>query len=174
MKRIISSVLTVFCLLGLAFYFISSPSNKEGKKATDFETTLIDGEAFSLKDLRGSYVLLDFWGSWCGPCRREMPELVSLQQKYNGKKFQDADNFHVVSIALEKNDRHWKKAATQMGISWKHQIVRKAKLVLTDALALKYQVKDLPSKFLIDPTGEIITANKRVAEIDAFLASKMR
>ena len=174
MKFSVRKLIVASVLLGLFYFFISSPKNKEGKNANDFTAQLIDGSTFSLSDLQGSYVLLDFWGSWCPPCRREMPAIVNLQNTYHGKAFQDADNFHVVSVALEKNERHWKKAADMMKIEWKYQIVRTAKLVLTDALALKYQVKDLPSKFLIDTNGQIVGANMKIEEIEAFLNEKLK
>lgn len=169
MKFSFGKLISAILFLGLLYFFMSSPKNKEGSNANDFSAVLTDGSPFSLSDLNGSYVLLDFWGSWCPPCRREMPAIVKLQNTYNGKSYKDAEDFHVVSVALEKDDRYWKRAADMMNIDWKYQIVRKAKLVLTDALALKYQVKDLPSKFLIDPNGQIIGANMKITEIESYL-----
>ena len=82
------------------FLFLRSPDQKEGRQAPDFSTELIDGSEFNLTDLRGNYVLLDFWGSWCAPCRRDNPNLVRIHNKYGNSNFKDADGFKVVTVAL--------------------------------------------------------------------------
>ena len=79
---------------GRAWYF--TPSVGEEEIAADFSAVRADGQPFNLSDLRGEYVLLDFWGSWCGPCRRESPALVALQDKIT-----------IVSIAIEKDSSRW-------------------------------------------------------------------
>jgi len=165
----------IFLVLVVGAYFlIYSPSRKEGKTTPDFKAELIDGTEFSLSDLRGQYVLLDFWGSWCPPCRKDNPNLVSLHNDFHNKSFQDASNFQIVTIALEKNDKRWKRAALKDGFIWKHQIVRMAKLVLTDPIAIKYGVKEVPSKFLIDPDGSIIGVNMKKTEIADYLTSRLK
>lgn len=153
--------------------FFKSPDQKKGKTAPEFSAELIDGTPFSLSDLRGQYVLIDFWGSWCPPCRRDNPKLVQLHKEFNGKKFQDAQGFELVTIALERNDRYWKKASENDGFVWKHQIVTQAKAVLLSPLAQKYNVSEVPSKFLVNPQGEIIGVNQSYEELSSFLRSKM-
>lgn len=170
MKKILPFL--VLALLVFVF-FIRNPESKSGNMAPDFDATLIDGSDFSLSDLRGNYVLLDFWGSWCPPCRKDNPNLVALHNTFHGKKFKDADGFEIVTIALEKDDQRWKKAAEKDGFVWKHQIVRTARLVLTDPLAIKYNVSDVPSKFLIGPEGDILGVNMKRQEIETFLSAKI-
>ncbi|NNC85111.1 MAG: TlpA family protein disulfide reductase [Bacteroidia bacterium] len=164
-------------VLAIMFGFMALFSNcgtpKKGDMAPDFETILIDGSDFKLSDLQGNYVILDFWGSWCGPCRTETPKLVSLYSKYKGKKFSDADDIYVVSVALEKNDKSWKLVADKLGIDWKHQVVEKAKFVRFSNLAQKYNVTDIPSKFLISPKGELLPQNT-IGGIDKYLSERIK
>ena len=170
-KLILSAIVL---LVAVYLLVLRSPHRKKGDIAPDFKTSLIDGSSFELSDLRGNYVLLDFWGSWCPPCRRDNPNLVELHNQFGDKSFQDADNFHIVTIALEKNDRAWKKASEKDGFTWKHQIVQESKLVLSAPLAIKYNVKDVPSKFLINPDGEVLGVNQSATEIARFLSSKLK
>lgn len=159
----------------MAFLFGScAPKGiQQGAKAPDFKAELIDGSDFSLSDLKGNYILLDFWGSWCGPCLREMPQLVALHAEYTDKKYRDATGFKVVSVALEKNDKSWKKTADRMGIKWEHQIVNKARFVMMNDIAKKYGVTDLPSKFLLNPDGELIAINRSFIEIKTLLNNRL-
>jgi len=174
MKNNILRTVIILVLIGLVYYFfLRSPKSSEGEMAPDFTAELISGETFKLSDLRGEYVLLDFWGSWCPPCRRDNPNIVKLHDEFNGKSFQDAENFNIVTIALEKNNRRWEKAARKDGFKWHHQIVQEAKVVLLSPLAQKYAVKNIPAKFLIDPNGNIIGVNQSYAEIKTYLQSKL-
>ena len=118
----------------------------KGDIAPDFEATLVDGTAFKLSDLKGGYVLLDFWGSWCPPCLKESPDLAALHNKHS-------DKLTIVSVALEKNQNTWKKAVTKYGYTWKNQIVQKNKFVMLSEIARKYGVTEIPAKFLISPEG---------------------
>ena len=156
------------------FLFLRSPDQKEGRQAPDFSTELIDGSEFNLSDLRGNYVLLDFWGSWCAPCRRDNPNLVRIHNKYGNSNFKNADGFKVVTVALEKDNKRWQKAAEKDGFTWKHQIVTTAKVVLLSPIAQKFNVSEVPTKFLIDPKGDIIGVNQSYDELAAFLNERMQ
>lgn len=159
MGRIIKLVLPLVLVGGVLMYMLSSPANKSLKPAPEFSGQLMDGSEFSLSDLRGDYVLLDFWGSWCPPCRKENPKLAALYNKYGGQ------DFEIVSVALEKNDKGWQKAIKKDQLNWPYHILRTSRLVAADPLALRYQVSDLPTKFLIDPKGKIISVNPSFEEI---------
>jgi len=174
MKRNLFKAIVLVIITAPIYYFLlRSPMSNEGKQAPDFTYDLISGESFTLSDLQGEYVLLDFWGSWCPPCRRDNPNLVRLYDEFHGKSFNDANNFNIVTVALEKNNRRWEKAAIKDGFKWKHQIVTEARIVLMSPIAQKYAVKDIPAKFLIDPKGNIVGVNQSYAEIKAYLQSKL-
>ena len=165
------SFLLMLILSISVFSNCSAPT--QGAMAPDFETKLIDGTDFKLSELKGNYVILDFWGSWCGPCRKESPKLVALYNKYKDKKFTDADNLLIVSRALEKNDDNWKVVADKMGFDWKHQVVEQSKFVRFSKLAQKYNVTDIPSKFLISPNG-VLLSQTTLEEMEALLAAKSK
>jgi len=168
-------LLIAVAVIVVAYIFLfKSPHSKKGKLAPDLEAQLIDGSNFNLSDLKGNYVLLNFWGSWCPPCRKANPSVVSLYEDYKDKQFQDAAGFTIVSVALEKNDRSWRKAIEKDGINWPYQIVQESKLVLSAPLALKYNVREVPSKFLIGPEGDVISVNLSTDQIRQLLDEKLK
>jgi len=156
------------------FLFFRNPEGKSGEKAPNFKTELIDGTEFELIDLKGKYVILEFWGSWCLPCRRENQNLVKLYKSFSNAEFIDAEGFEIVSVALEKDDSRWRKASEKDGFIWPYQIVTTAKVVLLSAIAQKFNVSKLPTNFLIDPKGNIIGVNHKYETIDDFLRSKSK
>jgi thiol-disulfide isomerase/thioredoxin len=143
------------------------PKYDAGEKSTDFTAVLSDGSQFSLSSMRGSYVLLDFWASWCGPCRRENPALVALFNETRGKHYQEAASFEIVSIAIETNEEKWQRAVSQDGLVWKYQIAEFDRF--SSPLATLYGVKEIPTKYLIDPQGQIIRVNPAIEEVASFL-----
>lgn len=161
-------------LIGLYFYNKRGAEKKTGSTAPNFTDQLMSGQPFELAELRGQYVLLDFWGSWCPPCRRDNPNLVALYKKFHGQQFVDAEGFEIVSIALEKNDKTWKKAIEKDGLTWPHHILHTSRLVAVDPLAIKYHVTDLPTKFLIGPNGDIVSVNMTRQEIEVYLRDRLR
>jgi len=168
--------LLLLAILGIIIYFvfIKSPSGKAGALAPDFEAELIDGTNFKLSDLRGSFVLLDFWGSWCPPCRKDNPNLVALHSEFKDARFDNADSFEMVTVALEKNAKRNKAAADKDGFTWKYQIVQESRYVLTAPLALKYGISNVPSKYLIGPKGDILGVNLSKNEIREILKTHLQ
>lgn len=144
-----------------------------GEKAPAFTAENIHGEEVTLADFKGKYVLIDFWGSWCPPCRKEMPDMMDFYNKYKEASFDKANGFEMITIALEKNDASWQKVADQYNFSWRNQIVDKAKFVRLSSLALTFKVTDVPSKFLINPNGEIIASNVPFETIDKIMSTKV-
>ena len=156
-------------------HFYMQPDFAEKDEAPDFIAMLPDGKAFKLSELRGHYVLLDFWGSWCGPCIRGMPDLKALYQKYEGKKFQEADGFTIVSVAVEKDKERWARALDRYQMPWPYQVLDPASSFrfFDSPIANEYGVKQLPTKFLIDQNGHIAGVDLSAAEVDSFLQERL-
>jgi len=173
MKKVITVFLVVIGGLLAYNFFLKPPSFDAGQKAPDFKGTLVDGTPFKLDDVKGNYVLLDFWGSWCGPCRKEIPMLKSLYADYNGKNFKDADNFEIVSIALEKSDKYTKKIIEQQQLDWPNHIIDVNSIIMLSKYAQMYDVKDLPTKFLINPDGKFMGTNLPEDEIRRLLDARL-
>ena len=121
------------------------------------------GKEMKLSDLRGSYVLIDFWASWCGPCRRENPSVVRAFDKYRKAKFKDADGFEVFSVSLDSDVPRWEAAIKKDDLSWKHHVSDLKKW--DNEAAAMYGVSSIPMSFLVDPNGIIVAKNLRGIEL---------
>lgn len=116
-------------------------------------------KVLKLSELKGKYVLIDFWASWCGPCRKENPNVVEAYSKYSQAKFKDGKGFEVYSVSLDRSRQAWKQAIAQDGLKWKWH-VSDLKHWNSEAGRL-YGVNSIPMSFLIDPNGIIIAKNLR-------------
>ncbi len=132
-----------------------------GKEALDFMQPKIDGKPLRLSDLKGKVVLLDFWASWCGPCRRENPNVVKIYEKYK-----DA-GFTVMSVSLDKDKNAWQAAIKTDNLSWPNH-VSDLKAWSNEAAQL-YKVTGIPFTVLIDKEGKIIKTNVRGEELELLL-----
>jgi thiol-disulfide isomerase/thioredoxin len=156
---IIVGVTVILYLGGRFLYFKHGLS--PGEKVPQFNTSLADGSAFSLDQLQGNYVLLDFWGSWCGPCIGDRAILPDLYREYHTASFTKANGFDIVSIAIEKSEGHWREALRKFDPLWPYQILdESSNLRFFDGrIAKQFGVKRLPAKFLLDPEGRVIEVN---------------
>jgi len=157
--------LAILAFIGYKVY--KMPKFGDGEIAPGFQAELINGDAFSLSDLNGSYVLLDFWGSWCGPCRKENPDLVKLYETFHGKSFSDAKAFEIVSVAIETNEKRWKSAIAKDNLNWPHHIVQLDRF--KGPIAKEYGVNEIPTKYLLDTKGEILMVNPSFDKLTSFL-----
>jgi len=173
-KKILLPLLFVIAGIFIYKFFFKTPSFTNGAIVPALSGTLIDGSDFELSDLRGSYVLLDFWGSWCPPCRKEIPDLKALYQKHHGKNYKDAADFEVISIALEKSDKYTRKIIENEALIWPHHIIDINAIVMLSSYAQDFDVKDLPTKFLINPEGQFMGTNLTWEEMDRILTERQQ
>lgn len=134
--------------------FADQAKSSIGSQAIDFTAKDLRDDSIKLSDYRGRYVLLDFWGSWCAPCRAGNPHLLDLYKKYQPK------GVEFIGIACQDAPAAWKKAINKDGISsWKHILDRESKASSpTQPLSIRqrYAVDSFPTKILIDPSGVVI------------------
>lgn len=139
---------------------------QEGMLAPDFTQLDVNGKPVKLSDFRGKYVLLDFWASWCGPCRRENPNVVKAYNDFKAK------GFEVLGVSLDKREDRdkWLQAIQKDGLSW----TQVSDLKVWDNEAAKlYDVNAIPMNFLIDPDGKIIAKYLRGEALETTLKKVM-
>lgn len=138
-----------------------------GQPALEFTQADTAGKPVSLKDFRGHYVLLDFWASWCGPCRAENPNVVAAYNKYKDK------NFTVLSVSLDQptGREKWLNAIHKDGLTWTHVSDLK---FWSNAVAKEYAIESIPANFLIDPNGIIIGKDLRGEDLENKLAEVLK
>ncbi|MFZ9718390.1 MAG: redoxin domain-containing protein [Chitinophagaceae bacterium] len=123
-----------------------------GAVAADFSQPDTSGNQITLSSLRGKYVLLDFWASWCGPCRAESPNLVKAYQQYHAK------GFTIFSVSLDQNRKNWIKAIQEDGYTWPQAGDMKG---WGNAAARDYGVQGIPFNVLLDANGVVVARNLR-------------
>ena len=131
-----------------------------GKQAPDFTQNDTAGNPVSLSSFRGKYVLLDFWASWCGPCRQENPAVVEAYHKYHDK------GLEILSVSLDQKEKPWKDAIYQDHLTWTHVSDLK---YWENALVKVYGIQGVPQNFLIDPNGKIVARGLRGEDLDKTL-----
>lgn len=148
----ISAMWKPFLIMSVAVVCLAlSPA--KGEKAPRFELKGKEGKVISLAKFKGKLVLIDFWASWCGPCRRENPNVVQAYNKYNKAKFKTGKGFEVISISLDREEAPWLDAIVKDGLIWKNHAWDK-----DGAVSRLYKVTSIPSTFLIDGSGTILAA----------------
>jgi peroxiredoxin/competence transcription factor ComK len=136
----------------IAKYIELNKEPKIGEQFADFESENQNGELKKLSDLKGKVILLEFWASWCGPCRQENPNLVKTYEKFNPK------GFEIFAVSLDQDKESWLKAIEKDSLNWEHVSDLKGQ---RNEASLIYGINGIPDNVLIAENGEIIERNLR-------------
>jgi thiol-disulfide isomerase/thioredoxin len=123
-----------------------------GQIAPDIELTSINGKKMKLSDFRGKMVLVDFWASWCKPCRMANPHVVKAYKDFKDKEFKNAKGFVVWGVSLDRGADAWKAAVKADNLEWDTNFLG------SQAVAGQYGVRSIPSQFLIDGDGIVVAS----------------
>lgn len=129
-----------------------------GKPAPDFSAPSPEGKTISLKESLGKVTIIDFWASWCGPCRAENPNVVALYNEFH------AQGLNIIGVSLDKDATKWKEAIAKDGLTWAH--VSNLKF-WEDPIAKQYNVQSIPATFILDAKGVIVAKDLRGDELKA-------
>ncbi|MBR4402207.1 MAG: TlpA family protein disulfide reductase [Flavobacteriales bacterium] len=154
-------------------YVIASldASVKEGMEAPAFTVKDVEDKTLSLEEYKGKWVILDFWGSWCGPCRQSNPHLVSLYKKYHKK------GLEIIGLALSDTREKSVRAMTEDGITWRNAVINEQEDETAKNLPVTYRITGVPTKILIDPNGvvQVIEVGvKEESEIEKILKENLK
>jgi thiol-disulfide isomerase/thioredoxin len=135
-----------------------------GSVAPDFSAQTPTGEILSLKEAMGEYTIIDFWASWCKPCRKENPNVVKVYNKYHDK------GLNIISVSLDKESQksRWLQAIEKDQLTWSHVSNLKG---WKDPIAIQYNVRGIPATFLLDKDGNIIAKDLRGPALGKKIAS---
>jgi len=147
-------IIIAFILFPYIKDWYMTPSVAGGDSSKEFTATILGGKELQLSDLRGQYVLLHFWGSWCGPCRGQNQQLVPLMRRLEGK-------IAPVSIAIERDSNRWLAAIRKDDLYWPNQIMDATNSLkfLNGPISNLYGVNQVPTDILLDPAGRVVAIN---------------
>jgi len=166
------NTLVIISLLFSNIIFSQEPGIEIGDKAIELSYNNPNGEEMNLSDIKNKLVLIDFWASWCGPCRRENPNLVDAYKKYHKTKFKDGKGFEIYSLSLDKSETAWVKAIGQDQLFWEYHVSDLGGWQSEGSQ--KYNIRSIPSNVLINGKGIIIAKNLKGQALHRFLDSQKK
>ncbi|MDZ4708553.1 MAG: TlpA disulfide reductase family protein [Saprospiraceae bacterium] len=172
-KGPVQLILTVFLVVSLIFlarYFYFKPGVKVAEFCPPVQRELANSALFDIQSLKGNYVLIDFWGSWCKPCREEAPLLKKFYSDWHLQPFKDARGLEVLSIAIESNRADWEQAVAQDSAYWPYHILELDQF--NSALVKSFGIRAIPAKILLDPDLRILGIDQSFEEMNELLARK--
>ncbi|MCB0600342.1 MAG: TlpA family protein disulfide reductase [Saprospiraceae bacterium] len=169
--RFLGILILILGLYWLAKYLYFKPKYKAGIDAPGFEFVNLAGETKKLSDFQGQYVLIDFWASWCGPCRAQNPKIRELYAKYHHAAFKDGSGFEVINIAIEGDPERWKQAINQDGLDWPNHFTDGENF--QGPVAKRYGIRQIPTSYLVNPSGKIVAVNPDIEFISTFFDRRM-
>lgn len=167
------SYILLFLVATLSFSCLQKPNKPVvygtniGNNAPIFSGKTPDGKDLSLEDIKGEVIILDFWASWCGPCRRENPNVVKMYNKYHNK------GLEIIGISLDKANQknRWIRAIAQDRLTWQHLSNLQG---WNEPIAALYGVRSIPATFILDKDGVILAKNLRGLALENKIATLLK
>ncbi len=173
-RRTIALYIFLLLLIPISYILLTDPANVGPLENQEVPETVLPDTADQIIDLasvRGSMVLVNFWASWCRPCRDKNPEITQLYSRFHDKSFENGDGFEVFSISLDRNKDAWIKAINDDQLVWPwhgSNLMR-----FEDELVEQYGVNSIPISFIIDGNGKLVKRTSNMNEVAEILEAQM-